>query len=396
MNDFDKRVSDHLVRLVQIIFALVVAQSLVLYRDVIVHPLSQGHWLGALALGTVYVTTVLSWIDWHTTMEYSPYNFNPRNSVRFAEQLRLGADLVVVSIYAYQLFSIEAFVGSPASDEVWRFLIGFPAVFAAYAFSGVLRKAAHGPRASKLRPIAAFGLVYIALAYAYYEHASDWLRELGPLDIRYVNLAAVLTAFFLMLAYRILRWWLRKTDRERKESGLVIGVDVDGVLGNQIDGVLPRVKARLGVSICYEDVTDWALPIGESNIKDEIERAVLEDPDFVLKMPVHAGAREALEALFPRHRILVLTSRPPEVRESTRQWLERNRLSFDDIKSMADMRKSAWATDVLIDDYLGNVVEYLSNTNGIAILVDQPWESGSHDTRRVAGVRAAAHRRGHG
>lgn len=72
MNERDRRISDQLVRLVQIIFGLVVAQSLALYRDVVVHPASDGHWLAALALATVYITTALSWIDWHVTMEYSP------------------------------------------------------------------------------------------------------------------------------------------------------------------------------------------------------------------------------------------------------------------------------------------------------------------------------------
>ena len=37
------------------------------------------------------------------------------------------------------------------------------------------------------------------------------------------------------------------------------------------------------------------------------------------------------------------------------------------------MGKSAHPTHVLIDDYVGNIDEYLSSSSGKAILVDQPW-----------------------
>jgi hypothetical protein len=35
--------------------------------------------------------------------------------------------------------------------------------------------------------------------------------------------------------------------------------------------------------------------------------------------------------------------------------------------------KSTRETAILVDDYLGNVTEYLRNTPGVAILVDRPW-----------------------
>lgn len=37
------------------------------------------------------------------------------------------------------------------------------------------------------------------------------------------------------------------------------------------------------------------------------------------------------------------------------------------------MKKSDHLTDVLIDDYTVNVLEFLTNTDGVAVLVDQPW-----------------------
>jgi hypothetical protein len=37
---------------------------------------------------------------------------------------------------------------------------------------------------------------------------------------------------------------------------------------------------------------------------------------------------------------------------------------------------------VLVDDYLGNIREYLAKTNGIAILVDQPWNRDRRDLQK--------------
>ena len=65
------RISDSLVRLVQVLFALVVAQSLLLYRAVIIQPLGE-HVVAAFAMAVIYITVILSWIDWHVTMGAEP------------------------------------------------------------------------------------------------------------------------------------------------------------------------------------------------------------------------------------------------------------------------------------------------------------------------------------
>jgi hypothetical protein len=69
-----RRVSDQLVRLVQLLFGLVAVQPLLLYGDVFVQPFTYEHRTAVFALLAVYVTTVSSWIDWHITMEANPYD----------------------------------------------------------------------------------------------------------------------------------------------------------------------------------------------------------------------------------------------------------------------------------------------------------------------------------
>lgn len=370
MTDRDRRISDQLVRLVQIVFGLVLAQSFILYRDIVVHPTAANNLVPALALATVYVTTVLSWIDWHVTMEVRPYNFNPRNRYRVTEQLRLGLDMLVVIVYAYLLFVIDDVKKAP-NEGVSAYLWGFPAVFAIYLLSGLARLRAHGRLATNPIPITIFGLAYVLLSQAY-RLTNSWLSMYRMQYGAWIDSAAVVGAVILMLAYRVTRRRLVRRRSERKEAGLVVGIDVDGVLANQIHGILPRVEARLGIRLRYEDVTEWRLPLGESDIAREIAMA-LEDPEYVLNMPLHEGAREVVDELYVENRVVMITGRPYVTRPWTDQWLRNAAFTFDELVNVKEEKKSLYRTDVLVDDYIGNIKEYLENSSGVAILVDQPW-----------------------
>ena len=144
------------------------------------------------------------------------------------------------------------------------------------------------------------------------------------------------------------------------------------MLANQIDGVLPRVRARLGAKLTYDSITEWRLPIGDSDIATEIAFA-LKDSEYVLGMPVHSGARELVDALYPKNLVVVLTARPASTKDWTSQWLANNGFTFDDLVNVKEERKSLFNSDVLIDDYIGNIKDYLTHARGTAILVSQPW-----------------------
>lgn len=151
-----------------------------------------------------------------------------------------------------------------------------------------------------------------------------------------------------------------------------VGVDIDGVLGNQVAGVLARANAQYGLAVAYEDVTHWDRPLGPSSFVPEIKRAML-DPEYVLNMPVHDGAAEMLSALRERYRVVLLTVRPPEAAVHTISWLRANSLEYDDVQLTEAARKSEHGVALLVDDFPGNVAEFLSSTSGNAILVNQPW-----------------------
>jgi uncharacterized HAD superfamily protein len=153
---------------------------------------------------------------------------------------------------------------------------------------------------------------------------------------------------------------------------LVVGVDVDGVLADQITGILPRIRERYDLALTRSEITEWNLPIRNSDIGQELERCMA-IREFVLGMPVHDGAASMLAFLRETNRVIVVTARKGPALEWTAEWLCRNGLPYDELIGGAEAKKSACAADVLIDDYIGNIVEFLDNTSGCAVLVDQPW-----------------------
>jgi 5'(3')-deoxyribonucleotidase len=152
----------------------------------------------------------------------------------------------------------------------------------------------------------------------------------------------------------------------------VVGVDIDGVLGNQVHGVLQRVKERLGVDVDYEHVVHWDVALGDTSFVPEIADA-MKDPRYILEMPVHDGAREMLEALREHHFVRLITVRPAETMRLTEEWLAKNALTYDELVPAGEALKSRHGADALIDDYPRNLAEFLEQTGGVGVLVDQPW-----------------------
>lgn len=160
-----------------------------------------------------------------------------------------------------------------------------------------------------------------------------------------------------------------------------IGIDVDGVLGNQVVGVLPIIEEKYGKRLKYEDITEWRLPVNDSNIAEIIEEA-LEDKSYILEMPLHANAGKTIDRIGRRNKIFIITARQKESEKWTKQWLFSNRVVYDKYINSRDVPKNAHSLDALIDDYLGHIREFLENTDGSAILFDQPWNHDREELKR--------------
>ena len=374
-------ISDHLVRLVQILFGLVVTQSLLLYRDLLLHPFGQGHWIAFLALVSVCVAVVWSWLDWHEMMARNPYKVRTKAShhperrrlfsdVRDLEKLRFVFDLAVVTVYAYLLFSIEPFKAQP-DGNIGYFLLGHVFVALTYYLSGAARQMVYGWQASNIPPILHYGVLALLLAISYFFLRNYWYPS-GALGTA-LNVSYVTVSGFATLAYRRTRRRFTEDRKRRKATGKRVGVDVDGVLGNQIPYILGILSRKFGTTLRFNDIVQWDLPVGPSNIAIEIKTTMINDPEYALSMPRHKNARRMLRELFDANTVVVITARPPEAEERTKRWLLRHRLPHDEFRTAKEASKSEHGLDVLVDDYSGNVRDFLRRTNGVAILVDRPW-----------------------
>jgi 5'(3')-deoxyribonucleotidase len=153
---------------------------------------------------------------------------------------------------------------------------------------------------------------------------------------------------------------------------VTVGIDLDGVLADQIADVLPRIRRRLGIDLSYDAITEFRLRLGPTDLAHEIKRAQT-DPSYLLNMPVHEGAGGLLDELARHHRIIIITARPTASRHLTERWLSAHGFRCDALINAEEAKKSIYGADVLIDDYTENIRDFTAQSNGLGILVDRPW-----------------------
>lgn len=152
-----------------------------------------------------------------------------------------------------------------------------------------------------------------------------------------------------------------------------IGVDVDGIIGDQVPHLLRRVRHKYGIRMRKSDIELWDQPMGRTSFVREMDEAVL-DREFLLTMPLIPGAREGLSQLASRNFIMIVTSRPPSTDHMTAEWLRRKGLHFDELISTSKEPKENAPIDILIDDRLENVRNF-ALTGRLAIMLSQPWNT---------------------
>jgi 5'(3')-deoxyribonucleotidase len=343
---------------IQTIFAVLLAKTFFDYKECILAPFSKEHYLLTLGLLLVYTTALLSWIDYSFTTIVSPYRFGGPLRERF----RFLVDLLIVVLYAFMLFSLES-LKIDKGASISQLLLGLFLVFLLYYFSGVLRIRQYGKRASRRGLISIFLFVYLILFTVY----TILFRYVCLIQRERLNAIFIVLAWLLMIAYRIVR---ERVARRRNW----IAVDIDGVLANQIEGVLPIIKTKYGVDLNYKDIKMWDLQIKDTNIAS----IIVEEQghrEYVMSMPLHKGARETMDKIVQKYMIAIVTARATDSDTWSIQWLRKNQIPYDEIIHTAEEGKqnTKMELSVLIDDYIGNIKLFLEKSNGKAILFSQPW-----------------------
>ena len=154
---------------------------------------------------------------------------------------------------------------------------------------------------------------------------------------------------------------------------ITIAVDVDGVLAEQVIPVLQRVKEKYGISLSKERITEWDYRIGGTDIKTEIELAEAEESFIKSMLPIE-GCREALDILARSFYVVVATSRHPMTDSWTMEWLNASGIKHHRLVNTYAEGKSLPEVQILIDDYVGNIEEFITSGSNSrqAILFSQP------------------------
>jgi phosphatidylserine synthase len=148
---------DRLAQLVNVVFAVVMAESLARFNTEIV---SLSPPLILFALLSVYVIAVSSWWGYHRSLSKYRYLDNHLGVARFV------VDLFTVVVYVYLIYSVR---DVSETGNLVRYISGVPVVFGAYLVSGTIRVLEHRTReASQTGVLVVFALATSALAISYH------------------------------------------------------------------------------------------------------------------------------------------------------------------------------------------------------------------------------------
>lgn len=162
-----------------------------------------------------------------------------------------------------------------------------------------------------------------------------------------------------------------------------IAVDIDGVLADQVGAVLKKIEERYGLRYSKDEVNcaHWSF-VGR-DIWSEISE-LLTDSEYVMGLSVIEGSQTALKQL-DKHYVCVVTARRPETEMATKQWLSMHFPCLTEYHHTKVGAKHTIPSDVLIDDFDLNIVEFVKNDpNRHAILFVQPWSMNETEIERYA------------
>ncbi len=215
----EKDISGQLVRLIDVLFALVIVQGALFYR-----PLFAAHGQRnaptIIALALIMYTVVRSFVDWHILMESAPYqivtSYRPsfsrrwsrRMQVRTLELWRLYADFLIVAAYSVLLLRAHVLLSDPAA-ALRFFFWTFPAIFCLYLMWGeLLRHASRGRQQFREGLLLIVLGVSVVLAIAYHVTANEHTFS-GYGTAR--NVVGLLIEAGIMVVYRHFNWKQQKT-----------------------------------------------------------------------------------------------------------------------------------------------------------------------------------------
>ena len=165
-----------------------------------------------------------------------------------------------------------------------------------------------------------------------------------------------------------------------------IGIDLDEVLADLLPALIEYHNATYGTSLVREQFQSYRFWETWGGTREEAIKKVYdfhETPYFRNICPV-AGSQEAIAILNQNHDLLIVTSRPFDFAEATREWIAQHFPNgFSDVFFANHYSQNGPSTtkkqicdsvgvDILIEDSIEYALECL-NPKRRVLLLDCPW-----------------------
>lgn len=337
---------ERFVNLVNVMFGVLISLGIHEYRENLLNFFSIEFLPSNLSLLAVYLIIFFSWYYYHRSIHSYPYNRTAYS------RLRLVLDIFILIAYAYMLYGVH---------EPANLLAGSMIVFLFYSITGFVRRREwKDNRVSNLKLNSTMTIIF-GILYA--------LFSIFNLHDPILNASITI---ILVLIYRGVRtkWGYSKL--------IIVGVDIDGVLAEQVDHTLKWLKNKKGINLKVnqkEDINKWDEEIAPGLTFDKaIEELFKEDEFFVQEMPVIIGSAKNMEEIYRKYHIVIASSRPPESERATKEWLSKHfKDKYHEYVNTHQIGKHNLGLHVLIDDNIENIKKFCEHGGEFAIIFDQPW-----------------------
>lgn len=168
---------------------------------------------------------------------------------------------------------------------------------------------------------------------------------------------------------------------------LVFKIDIDGVLRDMLSVMVDLYNKEFGTTMKVSDVTDYSLkksfPLFEENGMDVYDYFLNVHATDTMLAPMFEDANKIIEQIRAKgHKIVIVTYQPSiKANVLTLEWLEINKIQYDDICFVNGPDKTGIPCDIIIDD----CPDFLeAEKDAKKICVDQPYNRNKEYDLRLA------------
>ena len=155
---------------------------------------------------------------------------------------------------------------------------------------------------------------------------------------------------------------------------MIVGVDIDNVIADTEKEVRRVMFEDRGIKLARDDFKHYSLDRMPGITRDDLDfiNGRFESGQIFLEVEPIEGAREILARLMNRHKVVLVTSRPPRIEKYTREWLTKNEIPFHELHFTPESKLNGIAYDLFIEDQ-DNFAREIADSGTYVLLYDAPW-----------------------